>query len=415
MTNRYQFYLSSNVGKVRKNNEDFYGEKKLPNGQVFVVCDGMGGHSGGEIASQKAVECIIEYCTKSRGENPIQMIHEAIKFANSQVHGYASMNPQYRGMGTTCVVVYIDELGKLFYGHVGDSRLYQFNHQGLVCITKDHSFVQYLVDTGEIQEHEMESHPAKNQILRALGIDELVKPEVCAEPIIPQSDDTFLICTDGLNGMIGNEIISKVLKMGIKRTSLPDLTANLIRHALEAGGKDNVTVALITYTGSSGDKTVLINAANGNQNQTNLKNIFTKNKLMWALGLLLILLLSIWVIKEDDIKNTPPSKDTKLLITDTSVTEEQPKDTIPLEPIIDSSTNKVYKSQKKEQKESKNNTKTEVKKDLKQMDEESDAKRVEKKEYEPKETDISKEQKQKKDKELIEKEGSEEKELEIVK
>ena len=305
MSNNYQFHLSSNVGKVRKNNEDFYGEKKLPNGHVLVVCDGMGGHSGGEIASQKAVECILEYFTKSRGENPIQMIHEAIKFANSQVHGFASMNPEYKGMGTTCVVVYIDQSGKLFHGHVGDSRLYRFNRQGLKSITKDHSYVQYLVDTGEIKEHEMESHPAKNQILRALGIEEGVKPDVCAEPVVPQSGDTFLLCTDGLNSMIGNQEISEVLQNGVENMSLPDLADKLIHHALEAGGKDNVTVALIAFPKVSEDITIQINNAPPQGKISDLKNK-TSRKLLLIIA---IAFIAIWMIYRGF--NTDQSSPTK--------------------------------------------------------------------------------------------------------
>jgi len=309
MSNKFQFHLTSNVGKVRKNNEDFYGEKKLPNGHVFVVCDGMGGHSGGEIASQKAVECILEYFTKSRGENPIQMIHEAIKFANSQVHGFASMNPEYKGMGTTCVVVFIDQSGKLFHGHVGDSRLYRFNRQGLKSITKDHSYVQYLVDTGEIKENEMESHPAKNQILRALGTEEGVKPDVCAEPIIPQSGDTFLLCSDGLNGMIGNQEISEVLQNGLESMSLPDVADKLIHHALEAGGKDNVTVALIAFPKVSEDITVQINNAPPQGKISDLKNIDSRKLLL----IIAIALIAIWMINRGFNKDQPsPSNDEKI-------------------------------------------------------------------------------------------------------
>lgn len=255
-----KFLLSSHVGNVRKNNEDFYGEKQLADGHVFVVCDGMGGHSGGEIASQKAVECILDYCTRSRGENAVQMIHEAIKFANSQVHGFASMNPEYKGMGTTCVVVYITNSNKLYYGHVGDSRLYLYNKQGLRCITKDHSFVQYLVDIGDIKESEMESHPSKNQILRALGIDEVVKPEVCPEPLNPQSGDTFLLCSDGLNGMVKNQEIGRIMESIGRGSSLESVSDKLIQAALDGGGKDNVTVGLISLYGEESDQTLQLSS-----------------------------------------------------------------------------------------------------------------------------------------------------------
>jgi serine/threonine protein phosphatase PrpC len=257
MSTTYDFIFSTHVGNVRKNNEDYFGEKKLSGGHVFVVCDGMGGHLGGEIASKKAVECILDYFTRSRGENAVQMIHEAIKFANSQIHGFASTYPEYSGMGTTCVVVYLDQSMKLYYGHVGDSRLYLRSKNKLNSLTKDHSYVQFLVDTGEIKEEEMESHPSKNQILRALGIDEVVKPEVCPEPIYPKPGDLFLICSDGLNGMIGKEEIHHLLGTTHDKKDLSTKANGLIQAALEAGGKDNVTVGLIGFGGSTDDANTL--------------------------------------------------------------------------------------------------------------------------------------------------------------
>jgi serine/threonine protein phosphatase PrpC len=255
MPNSYDFNFASHVGHVRKNNEDYFGEKKLAGGHVFVVCDGMGGHSGGEIASKKAVECILDYFTRSRGENAVQMIHEAIKFANSQVHGFATTYPEYTGMGTTCVVAYLTQDRKFYYGHVGDSRLYLQTSEGLTMLTKDHSYVQFLVDTGEIEESQMETHPSKNQILRALGIDELVKPEVCPEPLNPCDGDLFLLCSDGLNGMIGKEQIQSLLANKEKK-SLDGKAQTLIQAALDGGGKDNVTVGLIAFSGTTKEPTV---------------------------------------------------------------------------------------------------------------------------------------------------------------
>ena len=255
MNQSYDFNFSTHVGNIRKNNEDYFGEKNLPGGHVFVVCDGMGGHSGGEIASKKAVECILDYFTKSRGENAVQMIHEAIKFANSQVHGFATNYPEYTGMGTTCVVVYLTQDMKLYYGHVGDSRLYLQTGKELNVLTKDHSYVQFLVDTGEIEESQMETHPAKNQILRALGIDEVVKPEVCPEPLSPRAGDLFLLCSDGLNGMIGKDQIQSLLA-NKERKSLDGKAQTLIQAALDGGGKDNVTVGLISFSGTTKEPTV---------------------------------------------------------------------------------------------------------------------------------------------------------------
>lgn len=323
MPNSYDFNFASHVGHVRKNNEDYFGEKKLAGGHVFVVCDGMGGHSGGEIASKKAVECIIDYFTRSRGENAVQMIHEAIKFANSQVHGFATTYPEYTGMGTTCVVVYLTQSMKIYYGHVGDSRLYLQKSKGLTVLTKDHSYVQFLVDTGEIEESQMETHPSKNQILRALGIDEVVKPEVCPEPLSPNAGDLFLLCSDGLNGMIGKEQIQSLLTNKEKK-SLAEKAQILIQAALDGGGKDNVTVGLIGFSGETKEPTLEVTQEHSK------KSLFTRIKK--PLILLILLLAGIfagikfWKAKE--------LKDTKILIEqeEKGSTDQKKRKVIPMGP-----------------------------------------------------------------------------------
>jgi len=336
MPNSYDFNFASHVGHVRKNNEDYFGEKKLGGGHVFVVCDGMGGHSGGEIASKKAVECILDYFTRSRGENAVQMIHEAIKFANSQVHGFATTYPEYTGMGTTCVVVYLTQSMKLYFGHVGDSRLYLHTSKGLTVLTKDHSYVQFLVDTGEIEESQMETHPSKNQILRALGIDEVVKPEVCPEPLSPSAGDLFLLCSDGLNGMIGKEQILSLLT-NKERKSLDEKAQNLIQAALDGGGKDNVTVGLIGFSGETKEPTLEVT-----QEQSK-KSLFSR--IQKPLILLILLLAGIfagikfWKAKEPNESEYFIEKEEK-----GSADQKKPK-VIPLEPEV------IIKKDQKEESE----------------------------------------------------------------
>jgi serine/threonine protein phosphatase PrpC len=315
METGYQLHFKTDTGKVRANNEDSFGEHKLPNGHLLVVCDGMGGHSGGELASKMGVECIIDYCKKSRSENAIIMIHEAIKFANTQVHGYASTYPEFKGMGTTCVVVFITTSGQIYYGHVGDSRLYAFTKQGLKILTKDHSYVQYLVDTGEIKESEMETHPSKNQILRALGYDETVKPDVCSEPYIPEQGDIFLLCSDGLNGMIGKEIITRILKELQTSRDLSLAADELIHSALEAGGRDNVTVGLLQVSKETSDQTIRIsNQSDSSQNQLNMGA-----KILFFLTIILITVftLNYFFGSNEENSNTPSKTESSITKADT--------------------------------------------------------------------------------------------------
>jgi serine/threonine protein phosphatase PrpC len=240
------FESQSHVGKTRKANEDSYGDELTPNGHIFVVCDGMGGHVGGAKASQLAVSSILEFFRNNKSDNLPALINDAINFANTQVHGHATEYPEFTGMGTTCVVMLITAENKVYYGHVGDSRIYQYTNGQLKKLTKDHSYVQFLVDTGEITEEEMETHPKKNQILKALGIDEEVKADVCQSPLIPEQDCLFLLCSDGLNGMVVDKDIKAHLdKFGTE--NLEETVAQLIENALENGGKDNVTATLIQY------------------------------------------------------------------------------------------------------------------------------------------------------------------------
>lgn len=235
------------IGNVRTAQEDSHDIAVLtPNGDVFVVCDGMGGHVGGKQASSIAVKSIIEHLKKEKYDQPMQALNDALQFANMQILGYAKDHPELRGMGTTACIVLLQDT-EAYIAHVGDSRIYLYmgKEQQLHRVTKDHSYVQTLVDAGQITDEEAEHHPNKNRILKALGI----KPELVptCNVLRPKNGDCFLICSDGLNGMITDSTIEGVLKQNIP---LADKGERLIQLALEAGGQDNITVELIQITSS---------------------------------------------------------------------------------------------------------------------------------------------------------------------
>jgi serine/threonine protein phosphatase PrpC len=232
--------LITNVGKVRAANEDNMGESITPNGHLFVVCDGMGGHVGGATASSIAVTSIIEFFQREVYDNPIQAIDHALSFANEQIYASALNNPELKGMGTTAVVLLIRN-EECFVGHVGDSRIYLYSDAKLNRLTKDHSFVQTLVDSGIISDDEAESHPNKNQILQALGIASSVKGTISPAAILPKTGDTFLLCSDGLNGMVKDAEMQHILSVN----NIEIAAENLITAALNAGGTDNITAALV--------------------------------------------------------------------------------------------------------------------------------------------------------------------------
>lgn len=245
----YSYFQKDDIGRVRKAQEDSHGlATNTPNGTIFIVCDGMGGHVGGKQASSIAVKCILEHFQAQQYSNIPQALNDALQYANMQIIGYAATHPELKGMGTTaCIVVIAGD--NVYIAHVGDSRIYLFleKEKQLHRITKDHSFVQTLVDAGEISDDEAENHPNKNRILKALGVKERLQPTICANPIIAKKGDTFLICSDGLSGMLHDTVIERIL---MTDEVIEQKGTQLIQTALNNGGLDNVTVTLVQITDS---------------------------------------------------------------------------------------------------------------------------------------------------------------------
>ena len=241
-----KFTALSEIGHVRAHNEDSYGiAENTPNGSIYVVCDGMGGHVGGATASRLAVDSILEYFKKEKYDNLILEIDKAFQFANEQIFAHTLAEPQLKGMGTTAVVLIIKK-EDCYIGHVGDSRIYIKSDTKLHRLTKDHSFVQGLVDSGVISDDEAEKHPQKNQILKALGHTSDVKGTICKKPFKVKAGDVFLLCTDGLNGMINDSFIENT----INGNDLEKSKKDLFEAAMANGGLDNVTILLVQITQS---------------------------------------------------------------------------------------------------------------------------------------------------------------------
>lgn len=250
------------IGNVRKAQEDSHGMRLgTPNGDLFVVCDGMGGHVGGAMASKIAVDSIVEYIGKERYATPVAALDGALQFANMQILGYANEHPEYRGMGTTACIVLVRDTD-VWIAHVGDSRIYLYlgKEKELHRITKDHSFVQTLVDAGEITDEEAEHHPNKNRILKALGIKPELYPAFNFEdkPIFVKNGDIFLICSDGLSGMIPDSTIERVLG---EKLTLQERGDKLIELAMQGetvqpGGQDNCTLELIEIDQAVGKESI---------------------------------------------------------------------------------------------------------------------------------------------------------------
>ncbi len=248
---KFNHFGITHLGKVRGNNEDFYGSAQTINGYVFIVCDGMGGHAAGEIASAIATKSAIYYLNSKKYDNPIIAVYGAIQFANQKIIAEAANSPQHAGMGTTITLALIVE-ENLYIAHVGDSRIYLVSDNKLIRLTSDHSFVQNLVNQGVISEEEASHHPKKNQLSRALGINPNVEVTVSNEPIHLKKGDQILLCTDGLTGLVNDLTIHAILTN--KKFTIEQKGEELINLANNAGGIDNITLIIIEVTESSNKK-----------------------------------------------------------------------------------------------------------------------------------------------------------------
>lgn len=240
----------SDVGKQRKANEDHGAHFITLNGLVSVVCDGMGGHVGGAIASEVAIIAIHEFLDSQYFEDPREAIGLAIEAANNAIIQRTMIEPELSGMGSTCVLLIVRN-AKVYIGHVGDSRIYLIREKKITQLTKDHSFVQMLVDMGEISKEQAEHHPRKNEITNALGLPNMLPATIKAEPITPQAGDCFLLCSDGLSGMVSDHNIEKIVskQRELRTQERADL---LVQTANANGGVDNITVELVEFTVTPG-------------------------------------------------------------------------------------------------------------------------------------------------------------------
>ena len=332
----FKYYADSNTGLKRQNNEDAFGQVETKFGNVFIVCDGMGGHAGGEHASQIAVSIIREYLANSNSQNFSDEIGQALQHANKSIWEEAIHDPSLKGMGTTCVVLYLTDKGAIYRGHVGDSRCYIYKNNELKTLTKDHSYVQFLVEVGDISENEVFDHPKKNRILKALGIDETVSPEVSKTPVAPDKNTLFLLCTDGLNDMLRDKEIKNYLDINESPKKQVD---QLIEEALKKGGKDNVTVGLLSiesnpfYSASKSKEETLIR----NTTPTASKKKRSKKALSIIL-LIALIVLSYFLFRpidsEENKREEPTIEDT---ITDLNNEVESSNELAPA--VIDTITN----------------------------------------------------------------------------
>ncbi|RLB59173.1 MAG: Stp1/IreP family PP2C-type Ser/Thr phosphatase [Deltaproteobacteria bacterium] len=240
----------TDVGVKRSHNEDNF--LTLPEEHVFVVADGMGGHSSGEIASQIAVEGIANFFKATRQDEDITWPYKmdknrpydenrfimSIKLANLRIFEASQRESRYRGMGTTIAGMNFVERD-ILVAHVGDSRVYRIRSGKIDQLTEDHSLLNDYIKAKKLTQEEIDNFPHKNVIVRALGMKETVLVDLSRLPVQP--GDVYLACSDGLSGMVTDEQILDVVN---NNSDLHQVTEILIKMANQAGGVDNITAVL---------------------------------------------------------------------------------------------------------------------------------------------------------------------------
>jgi PPM family protein phosphatase len=235
----------TDVGRVRDLNEDSSGLIRTPSGAVIaMIADGMGGHQAGELASRYAVETIekillsssLELTTEQRRE----LLRTSVAEANQNVYHLAAQNRQMQGMGTTTIAAIVDEQ-EVVLAHVGDSRAYMLHNDGLYQLTKDHTYIEFLKENGQITEEEAKNHPQRHMILRAVGTNEEVEIDIIHT--LWGREDILLFCSDGLTTMVPDREIGLILSS--ISLSLPAKADQLLERALDAGGTDNISLILL--------------------------------------------------------------------------------------------------------------------------------------------------------------------------
>lgn len=231
----------SDVGKKRTRNEDYFGSYEFNGIKIYIVCDGMGGHTGGEFASRIAVNEIKLHLESLPGNefNLQSELKNALLRADEAIRTKSIEDPELKTMGSTAVVLALKD-GLAFIAHIGDSRVYLLRDGEFNQITKDHSLVQQMVDGGIIDAEQAKTHPSRNVVSRALGPEGKSEPEV-QEPFPFYKNDIFLLCTDGLTGLVENDEINQ------KITALQpqDACIELVKMANDRGGNDNITIQIV--------------------------------------------------------------------------------------------------------------------------------------------------------------------------
>ncbi|MFF5993265.1 Stp1/IreP family PP2C-type Ser/Thr phosphatase [Lysinibacillus sp. KU-BSD001] len=241
------FTVESDVGLKRTVNEDRVAFVERPDQlKLAILADGMGGHNAGDVASEMAIEqmqALFLQATAeqlSSEESCKEWLHDAVSEINHQIYQYSLSHEGCQGMGTTLIAVLIDEK-HCTISHVGDSRVYHFTDDTAALVTRDHSYVNILVESGEISEEEAQNHPQKNFILKALGTESSIQPDFY--DVTLEESSYLLICSDGLSNKLSVDEMIAIITLPMP---LQEKGKKLIQLANDCGGEDNISLVLMT-------------------------------------------------------------------------------------------------------------------------------------------------------------------------
>lgn len=235
----------TDIGKKRAINEDYLDVVEKEPGMILaVLADGMGGHNAGDVASELAVRFLVDRFQKSTlqltsdATTVSSWLKEAYEGANERISTIAESDPSCKGMGTTLIAA-VFQNNKVTFAHIGDSRVYLYSKGEINPLTKDHSYVNVLLDSGEISEEQARTHPRKNMLMKAIGTEISIDPDILTVSL--RAEEYMLICSDGLSNMVSAEQMVQVLQ---SEATLHAKVETFIELANEQGGEDNISLII---------------------------------------------------------------------------------------------------------------------------------------------------------------------------